>query len=201
MGLALRDTHHHTYADYLTWPESVRYELVDGQAYLMSPAPTIPHQEVVGIVYRQLGNQLEGQPCTVLVAPVDVRLPKANQRDEDIDTVLQPDVLVVCDPTKLSSRGVRGAPDWVLEVVSRSTAAHDQVVKRRIYEQAGVCEYWIVHPTDRVLTAYTLGADHQYGRPDTQALEGRTKLAVLPGVSVDWATIVERLATYDDDAA
>ena len=89
-------------------------------------------------------------------------------------------------------RGVRGAPDWVLEVLSPSTAGHDQVTKRRIYERAGVREFWLVHPMDRVLTIYRLmGAE--YGKPDVQELKGSTDIAVLPGVTVEWDALAERL--------
>lgn len=192
MGPALRDNEHHTYGDYLSWPEDVRYELIDGVAYLMAPAPTVSHQDIVGDVYRQLANALAGQPCRVLIAPVDVRFPEADEADECIGTVVQPEVLVVCDVAKISERGVRSAPEWVLEVLSPATAGHDQVRKRRIYEQAGVREYWMVHPTDRVLTVYRL--EHgAYGKPDTQILEGETPVAVLPGVVVTWDELVARL--------
>ncbi|HWS13384.1 MAG TPA: Uma2 family endonuclease [Rhodocyclaceae bacterium] len=192
MGLAQRDDEHHTYGDYLTWPEDVRYELIDGVALLMAPAPLLEHQDVAGEVFFQVRRALEGQPCRAFMAPVDVRLPKADEADERIDTVVQPDVLVVCDPAKLDRRGVRGAPDWVLEVLSPATAGHDQVAKRRIYERAGVSEYWMVHPVDRVLTVYRL-ANGAYGRPDTQLLEGTTPVGVLPGVVVAWDELAARL--------
>jgi Uma2 family endonuclease len=99
--------------------------------------------------------------------------------------VVQPDVLVVCDPNKLDRRGVRGAPDWVVEVLSPSSASRDQIEKRRIYERHGVLEYWLVHPTDRILTVYRL-QNGEYGKPDIFKLEGSTPVAVLPGVSLDW---------------
>jgi len=192
MALALRDQEYHTYGDYLTWPEDLRYELIDGVAYLMAPAPLLEHQDVAGEIFYQLRRALENTSCRAFMAPVDVRLPKANEADERIDTVVQPDVLVVCDAAKLDRRGVRGAPDWVMEVLSPSTAGHDQVRKRRIYEQAGVREYWMVHPTDRVLTVYRLEGG-AYGRPDTQLLEGVTPVGVLPGVVVTWDELAARL--------
>ena len=153
MGLALRDDRYHTYADYLAWPEDVRYELIDGTAYLMAPAPTLAHQDVVGEIYFQLRQALQGKSCRAFIAPVDVRLPKADEADDQVDTVLQPDVLVVCDPSRLDRRGVRGAPDLVVEVLSSSTASHDHLWKRRVYERSGVREYWLVHPIDRMITA------------------------------------------------
>lgn len=193
MGLQLKDQHRHTYADYLGWPDEVRYELIDGEAYLMAPpAPTVSHQTVAGEIYFQLRLALDGKPCVPLIAPVDVRLPKADEADEAIDTVVQPDVLVVCDPAKLSERGVRGAPDWVAEVLSPGTASHDQINKRRVYERAGVAEYWLVHPTDRVLTVYQL-QDGAYGMPHMQELAGETPIGVLPGVTIAWDALAARL--------
>lgn len=192
MGLALRTEKHYTYADYLQWPDETRYELIDGEAFLMSPAPLVEHQEIAGEVFRQLANQLDGKPCRPYIAPVDVRLPRADEADAAIDTVVQPDVLVVCDPGKVDRRGVRGAPDWLLEVLSPSTAAHDQIAKRRTYERAGVREYWLVHPGDRTLTVYVLD-NGQYGRPDIYELKDETPIGVLPGVSIAWDALVERL--------
>ncbi len=192
MGLALRKEKHYSYADYLTWPDDARYELIDGEAFLMAPAPLIEHQEVAGEVFRQLANQLDGKPCRPYIAPVDVRLPRNDEADAAIATVVQPDVLVVCDPSKIDRRGVRGAPDWLLEVLSPSTAAHDQIAKRRTYERAGVCEYWLVHPGDRTLTVYVLESG-QYGRPEIYELKDETPIGVLPGVSIAWDALVERL--------
>ena len=192
MGLALRKEKHYTYADYLTWPDDARYELIDGEAFLMAPAPLIEHQEVAGEVFRQLANQLDGKPCRPYIAPVDVRLPRKDEADAAIDTVVQPDVLVVCDPSKIDRRGVRGAPDWLLEVLSPSTAAHDQIAKRRTYERAGVREYWLVHPGDRTLTVYLL-ENGRYGRPEIYELKDATPIGVLPGVSIAWDALSERL--------
>ena len=192
MGLALRTEKHYTYADYLQWPDDMRYELIDGEAFLMSPAPLVEHQEVAGELFRQLANQLDGQPCRPYIAPVDVRLPRKDEADAAIDTVVQPDVLVVCDPHKIDRRGVRGAPDWVLEVLSPSTAAHDQIAKRRTYERAGVRDYWLVHPGDRTLTVYLL-ENGRYGRPEIYELKDATPIGVLPGVSIAWDALIERL--------
>ncbi len=192
MGLPLKDPDRHTYGDYLRWPEGVRYELVDGVAYLMAPAPDLAHQEVAGEIFRQASNALQDKPCRAFVAPVDVRLPKAGEADEAIETVVQPDVLAVCDETKLDRRGVRGAPDWVVEVLSPATAAHDMVEKRRIYERHGVKEYWLVHPYDRVLTIYRLEGG-TYGKPDVQELTGETAVGALPGVRIAWDALMARL--------
>ena len=193
MGLPRRDAELHTYGDYLTWPEDVRYELIDGVAYLMSPAPSRVHQEVVGELYGQIRNALQGGPCRAYVAPFDVRLPKRGEQDTSVDTVVQPDVLVVCDPGKLDERGMRGAPDWVIEVLSPATAGHDQTIKLAAYERAGVREVWLVHPTDQVVTVYEQGADG-FGRPAISEMRGELAPRILPAVSIDWA----RVLSYPD---
>jgi len=196
-GLAQRDDQLHTYGDYLEWPSEQRCELVEGRAYPMSPGPDLAHQDLVGEIFVQVSLALRGQPCRVFVAPLDVRLPRSEEElDAQIDSVVQPDVLVVCDTSKLDRRGVRGAPDWIVEVVSASTASHDQVRKRRLYERAGVSEFWLVHPTDRVLTVYRL-VGTEYGRPDTQALEGETPVGVLPGVVIRWNEVAARLPSVE----
>jgi len=169
-----------------------RYELIDGNAYAMSPAPDLAHQDVAGEIYLQARLALKGKSCRAFIAPVDVRLPKQNETDESIDTVVQPDVLVVCDSSKLDRRGVRGAPDWIVEVLSPSTAGHDQIRKRNLYERHGVKEYWLVHPVDRVLTAYRL-IDGEYGKPELYELNGETQVGVLPDIVIRWDELVMRL--------
>ena len=186
MGLARRDINRHTYADYIGWSDDARYELIDGIAYAMSPAPTRRHQEVVGEMYRQIANTLKGSPCQPYIAPFDVRLPNANEADSDIDTVVQPDISVICDKSKLDDRGCRGAPDWVIEVLSPTTASHDQIVKRALYERVGVREYWLVHPIDRIVTIYVL-ENGSYGKPAMQELIGTSTSVILPAVTIDWA--------------
>lgn len=194
MGLALKDTQNHCYGDYLIWGEDARYELIDGTAYLMAPAPDLAHQEVAGEIFRQTANALSSHPCRPFIAPVDVRLPKSDEADDNIDTVVQPDVLVVCDQNKLDRRGVRGAPDWVVEVLSPSTAGHDQIKKRELYERHGVREYWLIHPIDRVLTVYQL-SDGKYEMPEMYELQGETSVTVLPEITIQWDELAARLPT------
>ena len=198
MQPALDTRHHYTYGDYLTWPDDVRYELIDGVAYLMAPAPTLEHQDIAGEIYRQLANALEGKPCRPYVAPVDVRLPKGNEADEAVDTVVQPDVIVVCDQGKLDRRGVRGAPDFVVEVLSPSTAFHDHKRKREVYERAGVKEYWLVDPVERTIHIYRLDENGRYGKPDVREMKGETPVGVLGEVVIRWDALVERLPPPED---
>jgi Uma2 family endonuclease len=193
MGLPRRDMARHTYGDYRTWPSDVRYELVNGVAYLMSPAPSRAHQEVAGEVFRQAANALHGGSCRAYIAPFDVRLPKGNESDDEVDSVVQPDVLVISDESKLDERGARGAPDWVVEVLSPATAGHDQTVKLGVYERALVPEVWLVHPTDGVVTVYRLqGAT--YGRPAIHELKGDLPVTSVPRIRIDWERLPGRNA-------
>jgi len=186
MGIRQRDALKHTYAEYLTWPESGGEELIDGTAYVREPpAPSPSHQEVVAELCHQLRVALEGKSYRHYIAPFDVRLPKGGEADELIDTVVQPDVLIIGDLNKLDARGVHGAPDWIAEVLCPTTASHDQVVKLPIYERAGVLEVWLVDPIGRVLCIYWL-ENGRYGRPTIVELKGKTALSAIPGVSIDW---------------
>ena len=189
MGLPQRDLECHTYAEYAAWPDDVRYELIDGIAYAMGPAPTRRHQEVAGEMFRQIADALEGSSCRPYIEAFDVRLPRAGEADDKIDTVVQPDISVICDKAKLDERGCRGAPDWIVEVLSPGSAGHDQVVKRELYERVGVREYWLVHPVDKVVTIYLL-VTGAYGKPAVQELVGDTTAAVLPQVTITWARVL-----------
>ena len=192
MSLPLRGPDRHTYGEYCGWPEDQRYELIDGVAYAMAPAPTRQHQRLVGELFRVVADALEGSACEVNVAPFDVRLPEGDEANEDIVTVVQPDISVVCDPSKLDDKGCRGAPNWLIEVLSTATAGHDQVRKLALYERHGVGEYWLVHPVDRVVTIYRL-EDGAYGRPVVSELQGRSSCRACPGAEVDWERVVKGL--------
>lgn len=181
-------TEHWTYSDCATWPEDERWELFDGEAVLMSPAPARVHQDVVLELGRQVANFLLGNTCRPYIAPFDVRLPEADEADEHIDTVVQPDLAVICDPARLDDRGCRGAPDWIVEVISAATAALDQYRKRDIYERHGVREYWLVHPGDRLVFIYRL-QDGRYGKPEVHKATGATPVATLQGLVVEWGLV------------
>ncbi|MFL6600862.1 MAG: Uma2 family endonuclease [Steroidobacteraceae bacterium] len=194
MSAHQRDIQHHTYADYLIWSACYGDEIIDGVAYVREPpAPSRAHQEIVGEIHRQAANALERKPCRVYIAPFDVRLPKNGEPDDETDTVVQPDVLIVCDLQKLDDRGMRGAPDWIAEVLSPSTAGYDQIIKLRAYERAGVSEVWLIQPTDRTLTVYRLDDAGQYGRPMIVELKGETAITVVPGVSINWDRLLANI--------
>ncbi len=137
------ETRSFTYADYLTWEGAERYQLFNGEAFMMA-SPSVEHQVISGALFLQFGNWLIGKPCKVLAAPLDVRLfPKEDNSDK---TVVQPDILVVCDQKKLAKNSVNGAPDFIIEIVSPSNAYSDLFYKFQYYLEAGVREYWIIDP-------------------------------------------------------
>jgi Uma2 family endonuclease len=177
------------YGDYVQWTGDERWELIDGEPFDMTPAPSRRHQELVGEIHRQLATQLLGRPGKVYVAPFDVRLPRGNEPDADVDTVVQPDLVVVCDSRKLDDAGCRGAPDWILEVLSLRTAARDRERKRDLYERAAVREYWHLHPDTRHLARYLLAEGRGYGEPMEGTAQGTTSLRALPPLEVHWDSV------------
>jgi Uma2 family endonuclease len=173
-----------TWTDYGAFTAKPRRELINGEVFAMG-APSVRHQLVVLKLASQLDAALQGAPFTTLTAPVSVRLPRANERNEDIDSVVEPDIVVVCDRRKLDSAGVRGAPDFIIEVISPSSAAHDYLRKRLLYEQAQVREYWLVHPIDGLVTRYSLEND-RFGAAQIDPTEGVFSVGSLPGLALDF---------------
>ena len=185
----------YTYADYLRWRLQERVELIWGKIFRMSPAPARMHQRVSfrlsGRVFEILENLQGG--CDGYSAPFDVRFPKEPtqvQHPEDLYTVVQPDLCVVCDLSKLDERGCLGAPDWIVEIISPSTAKKDLNDKFQLYESQGVREYWIVHPQDQTLNTFLLQEDRYvltglYG-PGQQA-----PIGIFPGYHVDLNEVFE----------
>lgn len=177
-----------TLEHYLSWPEHERWQLLDGHAYAMAP-PLINHQRVVTELGGQLRNQLLGKPCTALVAPVGVALPRRDlaavtRPPERTDTVFEPDLVVVCDPAKIGTRYIRGAPDFVIEVLSPSTAAFDQIEKRRRYGEAGVRELWLIDIDTGLLTLWRQQGE-DFGSPEIRHAAGIVPVEALPGVQLD----------------
>jgi len=154
----------YTYADYLTWMDDVRRELFDGFVKLMTPSPTRKHQETSFKLVRCIGNYLYKKSCKIYYSPSDVRLPdkQSNKSDNKIYTVVQPDIFVVCDLSKLDDRGCLGAPDLIIEIISAKNSKRDVKDKFKIYEEHGVREYWIVNPNDENVNVFLLAQNGKY---------------------------------------
>jgi Uma2 family endonuclease len=148
----------YSYADYLTWSDDQRCELFDGFIKLMTPASSRKHQDLSVNFTRLFSNYLISKRCKVYHSPSDVRLPKGNTGldDNQIYTVVQPDIYVVCDLSKLDDRGCLGAPDFIIEIVSAKNASRDVKDKFELYQQHGVREYWIVNPNDENVSVFVL---------------------------------------------
>jgi Uma2 family endonuclease len=185
MGLALKKGELYTYSDYLEWDTDDRYELVDGVPYLMSPAPLTAHQAIVIELSWRIRNFLEGKPCKVFTSPIDVRL----NADEEDNTVVQPDVLVVCDKTKIGKRAIKGAPDLVVEVLSPSTKRYDIGMKLDKYLAAGVRECWILNPESGILRVYARNA---VGKDEMKVYQRGDKVSagILPGLEIDLGAVL-----------
>ena len=181
----------YTYADYLSWMDDVRRELVDGFVRLMS-APTAMHQGVSMKLSVRLFLILEKHKgkCKIYSAPFDVRLPKNGETaDNEIHTVVQPDICVICDLSKIEERGCIGAPDLIVEIISPSTAKYDMDEKFRLYESSGVREYWVVFPRDKAVTTFVLH-DGKYGKGTTYG-QSKVPVHIFDGITVDLNEIFE----------
>ncbi len=174
-----------TWQDYLQLSDDEHYELIYGDFYAMSPAPIRLHQEISGELSRQIGNHLLNHPCSVYTAPFDVRLPARNEDADTTTTIVQPDISIICDPKKLDKQGCVGSPDFIAEIISPSTAAHDNITKTALYEDFGVREYWIIHPVDHLVTVRTLGNNNCFAPPEIHDGKGCLALAILPDLSID----------------
>ncbi|MDL2319351.1 Uma2 family endonuclease [Eubacteriales bacterium OttesenSCG-928-A19] len=177
-----RKDERYTYADYITWDDGNRYELIDGEVYMMD-APKRVHQGISGAIFWRIAAYLEGKPCEVYAAPFDVRL----NADAEDDTVVQPDISVICDPSKLDDRGCVGAPDMVVEILSPSSAEYDQGVKLNRYLEAGVRECWIVNPMHRFVQVNLLRDGEYHMRPYGDA--DAVPVSVLDGCVIELAKV------------
>ncbi len=174
----------YTYADYYKWQFEERVELIKGKIFKMSPAPNSYHQELVGNIHTAINVFLRNKPCKVFIAPFDVRLIRKSKDDKDIITVLQPDICVICDLTKIDRRGCIGSPDMVVEVLSAGNSAKELKNKYEAYEEAHVKEYWVVSPQNQTFLIYTL-QDGKFQLSPVKIPGDVITSAVLPGFSLD----------------
>ena len=174
-----KENERYTYADYYSWEDNARWEIIDGIPYAMSPAPAPKHQRISIELSIQFHNFLKGKRCRLYPAPFDVRL----AADGADDTVVQPDLSIICDHAKIDDRGCKGAPDLVVEILSPSTARHDRWVKYNLYRDSGVREYWIVDPETQTVSVNVLENNtyigYAYGDTETAPVN------ILPGCTIN----------------
>ncbi len=180
----------YTFADVLTWPDNERAEIINGEPVMMAPPPSRVHQEISFEISRQIGNYLDGKRCKVYPAPFGVRLfEQDGDSPEDVDTMVEPDISIVCDPSKLDDHGCKGAPDMVVEVLSPSTQRHDQLVKLGLYQRARVREYWIVDPMNKTTRVMLLDAGGTLQLHEVYDRKGVAKVNVLDGCFIELSKV------------
>lgn len=175
----------YTYADYLLWQFKERVELIKGKIFKMSPAPSTRHQQISGNIYMAVRTFFRDHRCQMFYAPFDVRLPKKGHYSEDnkVYTVVQPDLCVICDGSKLDKRGCVGAPDLVVEILSPGNSKKELDEKFDLYEESGVREYWLVHPENQTIYMYVLRTEGIYVglKPATDKLRS----VIFPELEID----------------
>ena len=174
----------YTYSDYVTWDDENRWELIDGIPYMMS-APNRRHQKLLGNLHAQFWNLLKGKPCEVYIAPFDVRL-NADTLD---DTVVQPDLLIVCNHSILNDAGCAGSPDMLVEILSPSTSRYDRTLKFNTYLKSGIREYWIIDPETKTLAVHILKDNNYILHPYTN--EETVSVHVLHGCRINLTEIFD----------
>ena len=166
-----------TYSDYVSWPDDERWEIISGDAYAMTPAPTTTHQRITLFIGSELRQFFRGKDHQPFIAPTDVVL--------DDHNIVQPDVLVVCDPKKITEKHIQGAPDLIVEILSPSTAVKDKREKKALYERFGVREYLIVYPAEELAERFVLADGGRYGAPDVFGWDEVLPLAIFPDLHIN----------------
>ena len=179
----------YSYADYLKWTFEDRLELIKGKVFKMTPAPASKHQRISWVISGELYHFLKDKSCEAYSAPFDVRLPRRNgDGDQQIFTVVQPDVCVICDPAKVDKRGCVGAPDIVVEILSPGNNQTELRNKYEVYEESGVLEYWIISPQDKSFLKYVL-VDGRYQATRPLVVGDTITTAILPDFELSVETV------------
>ena len=184
----------YTYADYLTWRFEQGVELIKGKIFKMSPAPSRKHQKISGKLYGKIFIALQNNICELYAAPFDVRLldkKKSSKANQEVYTVVQPDICVICDKTKLDEKGCIGAPDLIIEILSPGNSKKEMKTKYALYEEAGVLEYWIVFPSEHVLQQFVLNEQGKYALKNSFTEDEVFNAHIFPDLQIDLAEIFE----------
>lgn len=184
----------YSYADYLTWQFKETVELIKGKIMLMSPAPNVKHQRVSMNFSGSLFNFFKRKKCQVFAAPFDVRLydrKKSILANEDIHTVVQPDLCVICNPDILDAQGCNGAPDWIIEILSKGNSKREMQIKYELYQESGVQEYWIVYPNDQAINQFVLDESGRYQLKQMYTDDDMATPYLFPELAIDLTEVFE----------
>lgn len=183
----------YSYADYLTWRFDEAVELIKGKISLMCPGPNVKHQRLSMQMSGRLFNYFQQKPCQVFAAPFDVRLydrKKSLLANKEISTVVQPDICVICDPNKLDEQGCNGAPDWIIEILSKGNSKKEVKTKHALYAESGVKEYWLVFPYEEVINQFVLDDETgQYQLASSYAGDDIVAPYLFPDLAIDLAEL------------
>jgi Uma2 family endonuclease len=189
----------YSYADYLTWQFDDMVELIKGKIMKMSPAPNVRHQSISGNLHGALFPHFRKKKCRLFVAPFDVRLydrRKSLLLNQDIYTVVQPDLCVICNPEFLDKKGCNGAPDWIIEILSKGNSKKEVQTKFALYQEASVREYWIIFSENKVIEQFVLDENNAYQLKGIYAQDGLITPFLFPELDVDLVDVFE---SCDDD--
>ncbi|WP_210513691.1 Uma2 family endonuclease [Hymenobacter terricola] len=183
----------YTYADYVAWKFDEFVELIKGKLMRPMTGPSTQHQKLSQRLEYAILTFLRTSPYEMFHAPFDVRPTRGTPNsDAQIQTVVQPDICVVCDAGKIDQRGCLGAPDWIIEIVSPGNVGRDTKIKFDLYQESGVCEYWVLFPGEKTVLAYVL-ENERYELAGEYAAPGPMPSAVLPGLAVEWTDVFDGL--------
>ena len=174
----------YSYADYLKWEFKERLELIKGKIFNMSPAPATRHQQISSKIFGRIWTFLESKDCQVFAAPFDVRLPVKSKKNEDVETVVQPDICVICDANKIDTKGCFGAPDLIIEILSPGNSKKEMKDKYEVYEESGVKEYWLVDISNECVFVYVLDNSGKYIGLKPFVTEDIIESSTLEGFSI-----------------
>ncbi len=177
----------YSYSDYLTWKFEQAIEIFKGKIFPMA-SPSSTHQRVALRIINGLEKYLIAKPCELFIAPLDVRLydrKKSLKADKDILTVLQPDLFIVCDLNKLEERGCLGAPDLVIEILSPGNSKREMKIKKELYEESGVREYWIVDPNHETVARFNIETEEKFGNPKMFSSDDELNSIIFPDLILD----------------
>ncbi len=183
----------YNYADYLTWQFNEAVELIKGKIQLMTPAPNVRHQRISWQLSGALFNYFSHKTCTAFSAPFDVRLYDRNKSllaNKEVTTVVQPDICVICDISKLDEQGCNGAPDWIIEILSKGNSKKEVKTKHALYAESGVKEYWLVFPYEEVINQFVLNDDtRQYQLTNSYAGDDVASPYLFPDLAIDLSVL------------
>ncbi len=183
----------YSYADYLTWQLEETVELIKGKIMAMSPAPSLKHQSVITNLGGSLYQYFHKRPCKLFYAPFDIKLynsKKSRLTDQQVFSVVQPDLCVICDKDKLTEQGCNGAPDWIIEVLSPGNTKKEMRLNYHIYQENGVIEYWLVYPYEQAVYQFVLDQDaEKYQLFAMYAGDDLAKPYLFPELHIDLADV------------